>query len=115
VYRPTPEPGVDLGERTDDDRTGTTAPPRIGAVVASTFEELAPALPNELASLHRRRGDGHGLRNPGDAPAPGRPAHLGRPGSGADRQGDGPGRNRNGSQRNYGPHDLVALWDENPA
>ncbi|MFB9684906.1 ATP-binding protein [Amycolatopsis plumensis] len=56
MYRHTPETGVDTGESTDADQAGTTAPERFGAgsVVASTFEELAPALPNEMAGLRRK-------------------------------------------------------------
>ncbi len=56
MYRHTPETGVDTGGKTDDDQAGTTAPARTaaGAVVASTFEELAPALPNEMAGLRRK-------------------------------------------------------------
>ncbi|MFJ7219922.1 ATP-binding protein [Amycolatopsis sp. NPDC098790] len=56
MYRHTPEPGVDTGESTDGDQTGTTSParPSAGAVVTSTFEELAPALPNEMAGLRRK-------------------------------------------------------------
>ncbi|MGV9363651.1 ATP-binding protein [Amycolatopsis sp. NPDC003731] len=56
MYRHTPETGVDTGESTDADQAGTTAPERVaaGAVVASTFEELAPALPNEMAGLRRK-------------------------------------------------------------
>jgi anti-sigma regulatory factor (Ser/Thr protein kinase) len=56
VYRHTPETGVDTGENTDTDQTGTTAPERFaaGPVVVSTFEELAPALPNEMAGLRRK-------------------------------------------------------------
>lgn len=55
MYRQTPEAGVDMGESTDGDQTGTTPPERAaGAVVVSTFEELAPALPNEMADLRRK-------------------------------------------------------------
>jgi anti-sigma regulatory factor (Ser/Thr protein kinase) len=56
VYRHTPETGVDTGESTDADQAGTTAPERFaaGAVVAPAFEELAPALPNEVAGLRRK-------------------------------------------------------------
>ena len=56
MYRHTPETGVDTSESTDADQAGTTAPERFaaGAVVASTFEELAPALPNEMADLRRK-------------------------------------------------------------
>jgi anti-sigma regulatory factor (Ser/Thr protein kinase) len=56
VQRHTPEAGVDTGESTDADQTGTTARARTraGAVVTSTFEELAPALPNEMADLRRK-------------------------------------------------------------
>lgn len=56
MYRHTPETGVDTGESTDADQAGTTAPERFaaGAVVVSTFEELAPALPNEMAGLRRK-------------------------------------------------------------
>ncbi|WP_370965133.1 ATP-binding protein [Amycolatopsis sp. cg9] len=56
MYRHTPDTGVDTGESTDADQAGTTAPARssTGAVVASTFEELAPALPNEMADLRRK-------------------------------------------------------------
>jgi serine/threonine-protein kinase RsbW len=45
-----------MGESTDGDQTGTTPPARHGgdAVVTSTFEELAPALPNEMADLRRK-------------------------------------------------------------
>jgi serine/threonine-protein kinase RsbW len=45
-----------MGESTDGDQTGTTPPARTGAgaVVTSTFEELAPALPNEMADLRRK-------------------------------------------------------------
>ncbi|MEV5718233.1 ATP-binding protein [Amycolatopsis mediterranei] len=56
MYRHTPETGVDTGESTDADQAGTTAPERFtaGAVVAPAFEELAPALPNEMAGLRRK-------------------------------------------------------------
>jgi len=56
VYRHTPDIGVDTGESTDADQAGTTAPERFaaGAVVAPAFEELAPALPNEMADLRRK-------------------------------------------------------------
>jgi anti-sigma regulatory factor (Ser/Thr protein kinase) len=56
VYRHTPETGVDTGENTDADQAGTTAPERrtSAAVVDSKFEELAPALPNEMAGLRRK-------------------------------------------------------------
>ncbi|HEY3468942.1 MAG TPA: ATP-binding protein [Amycolatopsis sp.] len=56
MSRHTPDPGVDTGESTDADQTPTTSPQRFapGAVVASTFEELAPALPNEMADLRRK-------------------------------------------------------------
>ena len=56
MYRHTSEPDVDMGQRTDADRTGTTPPARTGAgaVVTATFEELAPALPNEVADLRRK-------------------------------------------------------------
>ncbi|MEV4055257.1 ATP-binding protein [Amycolatopsis sp. NPDC049688] len=56
MYRHTPETGVDTGDKTDADQAGTTAPERVaaGPVVASTFEELAPALPNEMAGLRRK-------------------------------------------------------------
>ncbi|MFF1610586.1 ATP-binding protein [Amycolatopsis sp. NPDC058278] len=56
MYRHTPETGVDTGESTDADQAGTTAPEHFtaGAVVVSTFEELAPALPNEMAGLRRK-------------------------------------------------------------
>jgi anti-sigma regulatory factor (Ser/Thr protein kinase) len=56
VYRHIPETDVDTGGETDGDQAGTTAPERTaaGAVVASTFEELAPALPNEMAGLRRK-------------------------------------------------------------
>ncbi|HET6707319.1 ATP-binding protein [Amycolatopsis sp.] len=56
MYRHTPETGVDTGESPDADQAGTTATERFatGAVVASTFEELAPALPNEMAGLRRK-------------------------------------------------------------
>ncbi|GAB3149900.1 ATP-binding protein [Amycolatopsis stemonae] len=56
MYRHTPDPGVDTGESVDADQTGTTSPARTsaGAVVTSTFEELAPALPNEMAGLRRK-------------------------------------------------------------
>lgn len=56
MYRHTPEPGLDTREATDADRPGTTPPARTsaGAVVTSTFEELAPALPNEMADLRRK-------------------------------------------------------------
>ena len=56
MYRHTPETGVDTGEKTDADQAGTTAPGHVaaGPVVASTFEELAPALPNEMAGLRRK-------------------------------------------------------------
>ncbi|MDQ7802799.1 ATP-binding protein [Amycolatopsis sp. A133] len=56
MYRHTPEIGVDTGESTDAGQAGTTAPERFSAeaVVASTFEELAPALPNEMAGLRRK-------------------------------------------------------------
>jgi anti-sigma regulatory factor (Ser/Thr protein kinase) len=57
VYRHTPEHGVDTGETADADQPGTTPPDRIPTtariVVTSTFEELAPALPNEAAELRR--------------------------------------------------------------
>ncbi|WIY01333.1 ATP-binding protein [Amycolatopsis mongoliensis] len=45
-----------MGESTDGDQTGTTPPARTGtgAVVTSKFEELAPALPNEMAGLRRK-------------------------------------------------------------
>ncbi|MEV6832386.1 ATP-binding protein [Amycolatopsis sp. NPDC051102] len=56
MYRHTPETGVDTGEKSDADQAGTTAPGHVaaGPVVASTFEELAPALPNEMAGLRRK-------------------------------------------------------------
>lgn len=56
MYRHTPETGVDTGEPTDADQAGTTAPERTaaGPVVAPAFEELAPALPNEMAGLRRK-------------------------------------------------------------
>ncbi len=56
MYRHTSETGVDTGESTDADQTGTTAPQRrkADAVVVSPFEELAPALPNEVADLRRK-------------------------------------------------------------
>ncbi|WP_410596428.1 ATP-binding protein [Amycolatopsis sp. lyj-23] len=56
MYRHTPGTGVDTGESTDADQAGTTASERsaAGSVVASTFEELAPALPNEMAGLRRK-------------------------------------------------------------
>jgi anti-sigma regulatory factor (Ser/Thr protein kinase) len=56
VYRHTRESGVGTGESPDADQSGTTAPECFtpGAVVASTFEELAPALPNEMAGLRRK-------------------------------------------------------------
>ena len=56
MYRHTPEPGVDTGESADADQTGTTSQARTSAraVVTSTFEELAPALPNEMAGLRRK-------------------------------------------------------------
>ncbi|WP_410573442.1 ATP-binding protein [Amycolatopsis sp. cmx-4-61] len=56
MYRHTPETGVDTGESADADQAGTTAPGRLaaGAVVVSAFEELAPALPNEMAGLRRK-------------------------------------------------------------
>jgi anti-sigma regulatory factor (Ser/Thr protein kinase) len=56
VYRHTPETGVDTGEPTDADQAGTTAAERTdaGPVVAPAFEELAPALPNEMAGLRRK-------------------------------------------------------------
>ncbi|MEU8637146.1 ATP-binding protein [Amycolatopsis sp. NPDC048633] len=45
-----------MGENTDGDQTGTTPSARTGAggVVTSAFEELAPALPNEMADLRRK-------------------------------------------------------------
>ncbi|WP_410676415.1 ATP-binding protein [Amycolatopsis sp. cmx-4-68] len=56
MYRHTQEAGVETGESTDADQTGTTSPERTtaGPVVTSTFEELAPALPNEMADLRRK-------------------------------------------------------------
>jgi serine/threonine-protein kinase RsbW len=61
VHRHTPKSGLDSGETTDADHTGTTVPEgpaETGAVPASTptsaFEELAPALPNEVAELRRK-------------------------------------------------------------
>ncbi|WP_329045495.1 ATP-binding protein [Amycolatopsis sp. NBC_01488] len=54
MHRHTADSGVDTGESTDADQTGTTAPARTGAVVTSTFEELARALPNEMAVLRRK-------------------------------------------------------------
>ncbi|MBE1493073.1 anti-sigma regulatory factor (Ser/Thr protein kinase) [Amycolatopsis lexingtonensis] len=56
MYRHTPHTGVDTGESADADQTGTTAPARGGAeaVVVPPFEELAPALPNEMADLRRK-------------------------------------------------------------
>ncbi|MEU5262058.1 ATP-binding protein [Amycolatopsis sp. NPDC021455] len=56
MYRHTPETGVDTDESTDADQAGTTVPERraSAAVVASSFEELAPALPNEMADLRRK-------------------------------------------------------------
>jgi serine/threonine-protein kinase RsbW len=56
VYRHTRDTDVDTGENTDADQAGTTAPGRrtSGTVVVSTFEELAPALPNEMADLRRK-------------------------------------------------------------
>ncbi|WP_225440174.1 ATP-binding protein [Amycolatopsis eburnea] len=56
MYRHTPDTGVDTGESTDADQTGTTARARgsAGAVVFSPFEELAPAYPNEMADLRRK-------------------------------------------------------------
>ena len=56
MYRHTPETGVDTGENADAGQPGTTAPEHhtSGAVVTLTFEELAPALPNEMADLRRK-------------------------------------------------------------
>lgn len=56
MYRHTPETGVDSGESADAHQRGTTSPERhrTGTVVTSTFEELAPALPNEMAGLRRK-------------------------------------------------------------
>jgi serine/threonine-protein kinase RsbW len=58
VHRHTPEPDVDTGETADADQAGTTPPDRLparsGPVATSTFEELAPALPNEVAGLRRK-------------------------------------------------------------
>jgi len=58
VHRHTPEPDVDDGETADADQAGTTSPGRLparsGTVVISTFEELAPALPNDVADLRRK-------------------------------------------------------------
>jgi len=53
VYRHTPDRGVDTGESTDAGPPGTTSPARARDVVTSTFEELALALPNEMAGLRR--------------------------------------------------------------
>lgn len=44
----------DRGADADADQTGTTSPVTAGTVVASTFEEQAPALPNEMADLRRK-------------------------------------------------------------
>jgi anti-sigma regulatory factor (Ser/Thr protein kinase) len=58
VHRHTPEPDVDAGETADADQAGTTSPDRLpagsGTVVAPAFEELAPALPNDVADLRRK-------------------------------------------------------------
>lgn len=54
MYRHTPGRGVDTGESTDAGQPGTTSPARARDVVTSTFEELAPALPNEMAGLRRQ-------------------------------------------------------------
>ncbi len=58
VHRHTLEPDVDTGETADDGPPGTTSPDRLpagsGTVVTSTFEELAPALPNDVADLRRK-------------------------------------------------------------
>ncbi|WP_328452628.1 MULTISPECIES: ATP-binding protein [unclassified Amycolatopsis] len=58
MHRHTPEPDVDTGETADDGQPGTTSPDRLragsGTVVGSTFEELAPALPNDVADLRRK-------------------------------------------------------------
>ncbi|MDT7805524.1 MAG: hypothetical protein QOI78_8957 [Actinomycetota bacterium] len=55
VQRHTPEPEVDTA---DADDAGTISPGRLprgaGTVATSTFEELAPALPNEVADLRRK-------------------------------------------------------------
>jgi anti-sigma regulatory factor (Ser/Thr protein kinase) len=56
VHRHTTKAGVDPGDGADGDQTGTTPPARTtaGSVVTSTLEELAPALPNEMAGLRRK-------------------------------------------------------------
>ncbi|VVJ21417.1 Serine phosphatase RsbU [Amycolatopsis camponoti] len=56
MYRHTSEPDVDVGQNTEAGQTGATPPARAvaGAVATSTFEELAPALPNEMADLRRK-------------------------------------------------------------
>lgn len=56
MYRHTPETDVDTGDGADADQTGTSIPEHhtTGMVVTSTFEELAPALPNEMAGLRRK-------------------------------------------------------------
>ncbi|MCR6487965.1 ATP-binding protein [Amycolatopsis sp. OK19-0408] len=56
MYRHTPDPGVDTGESTDADQAGTTVPEHHAAraVTTAPFEELAPALPNEMAGLRRK-------------------------------------------------------------
>lgn len=58
VHRHTPEPGVDTGETADDGQPGTTSSDPLSAgsgnVVTPIFEELAPALPNEVADLRRK-------------------------------------------------------------
>lgn len=41
-----------MGESTDP--SGTTSPAHTGTVVTSALEELAPALPNEMADLRRK-------------------------------------------------------------
>ncbi|SFW87398.1 ATP-binding protein [Amycolatopsis australiensis] len=53
MYRHSPDSGVDTGESAEDEQTGTAAR-TAGTAVASRFEELAPALPNEMAGLRRK-------------------------------------------------------------
>jgi serine/threonine-protein kinase RsbW len=61
VHRHSPQSRLDdetTDETADADRCGTPVPERhptrTGTVTTSTFEELAPALPNEVADLRRK-------------------------------------------------------------
>jgi serine/threonine-protein kinase RsbW len=65
LSRHTPKSGLDTGETTDAGRTGITfpvhptdtgtpTPSTKASMTDPTFEELAPALPNEVAELRRK-------------------------------------------------------------